>query len=264
MCGIAGICLLRESGSVSVETLSRMTGILRHRGPDESGIYVDDRVGLGHARLSIIDLSGGVQPIPNEDETMWIVFNGEIFNYPELRETLVSRGHRFRTSTDTEVIVHLYEEKGPACLEELNGQFALAIWDSKSGSSSWRGTARGFAPCIISLRGIGSSFPRRSNRSFRTGRSREGSPRKGSIRSSPSGRRYPGRPCSMESASCPRVTSCKSGMAIFISGGSGISLSNARRINWIGRSGKSSIPHRSCCWTPRASGFARTFPSGAT
>jgi asparagine synthase (glutamine-hydrolysing) len=104
MCGIAGICLLRGSGSVSVEMLSRMTGILRHRGPDESGIYVDDRVGLGHARLSIIDLAGGTQPIPNEDESLWIVFNGEIFNYPELRETLVSRGHRFRTLTDTEVI----------------------------------------------------------------------------------------------------------------------------------------------------------------
>ena len=133
MCGIAGICLLRGPGNVSVETLSRMTGILRHRGPDESGIYVDDQVGLGHARLSIIDLAGGTQPIPNEDESLWIVFNGEIFNYPELRDTLLSRGHRFKTATDTEVILHLFEEKGPACLSDLNGQFAFAIWDSKAG-----------------------------------------------------------------------------------------------------------------------------------
>src|SRR5512143_2449251 len=130
MCGIAGICLLRGSGSVSVETLSRMTGILRHRGPDESGIYVDDRVGLGHARLSIIDLEGGTQPIANEDETLWIVFNGEIFNYPELRDELMARGHRFTSASDTEVVLHLFEDLGPDCVKKLNGQFAIAIWDT--------------------------------------------------------------------------------------------------------------------------------------
>ncbi|MFH1718751.1 MAG: asparagine synthase (glutamine-hydrolyzing), partial [Planctomycetota bacterium] len=102
-----------------------------HRGPDESGIYLDDRVGLGHARLSIIDLSSGVQPIHNEDKSMWIVYNGEIFNYLELKQNLLQKGHRFYTTSDTEVLLHLYEEEGPDCLAKLNGQFALAIWDAK-------------------------------------------------------------------------------------------------------------------------------------
>ena len=106
-----------------------MVGRLDHRGPDEKGVYIDDCVGLGHARLSIIGLEGGVQPIHNEDESLWIVFNGEIFNYPELKKGLEGRGHRFYTMTDTEVILHLYEELGTECFRELNGQFALAIWD---------------------------------------------------------------------------------------------------------------------------------------
>ena len=95
-----------------------MTGICVIEDPMSRASTLDDRVGLGHARLRIIDLAGGAQPIPNEDETLWIVFNGEIFNYPELRETLVSRGHWFRTLTDTEVILHLYELKGSACLSK--------------------------------------------------------------------------------------------------------------------------------------------------
>ena len=103
---------------------------MHHRGPDESGAYVDDRIGLGHARLSIIDLAGGTQPIHNEDETIWIVYNGEVFNYPELRDDLIKKGHRFYTTSDTEVIIHLYEELGPDCLEYLNGQFAFAIWNA--------------------------------------------------------------------------------------------------------------------------------------
>jgi len=110
-----------------------MVSSLHHRGPDASGIYIDDRAGLGHARLSIIDLAGGDQPIHNEDEFLWIVYNGEIFNYPELRQGLVARGHGFSTATDTEVILHLFEEEGPACLSRLNGQFALAIWNARSG-----------------------------------------------------------------------------------------------------------------------------------
>lgn len=130
MCGIAGICNLKEPVPVNLNTLKDMAGVLRHRGPDGFGFYVDDWAGLGHTRLSIIDLAGGAQPIANEDQTLWIVYNGEVFNYPELRKDLVLRGHRFRTSTDTEVILHLFEEKGPACLEDLNGQFALAIWNS--------------------------------------------------------------------------------------------------------------------------------------
>jgi len=111
-----------------------MLGIIRHRGPDEFGIYLDQAVGLGSARLSIIDLSTGQQPIPNEDCTLWIVFNGEIYNYLELRDELERAGHRFSTHSDTEVIVHLYEDLGPACLERLNGQFAIALWDTRERS----------------------------------------------------------------------------------------------------------------------------------
>ncbi|MCF7956498.1 MAG: asparagine synthase (glutamine-hydrolyzing), partial [Phycisphaerae bacterium] len=134
MCGIAGICRLDGSNRIPFDTLVRMTGTLRHRGPDETGIYIDKDVGLGHARLSIIDLGGGLQPIHNEDETIWIVYNGEVFNYVELRKELIELGHRFYTTSDTEVIVHLYEEYGVYCLEHLNGQFAMAIWDSKKES----------------------------------------------------------------------------------------------------------------------------------
>ncbi len=112
-------------------SIRQMLGMIRHRGPDQFGIYLDERVGLGSARLSIIDLSGGQQPISNEDGTLWIVFNGEIFNYVELRPELEKHGHRFTTHTDTEVILHLYEELGPGCLGRLNGQFAMAIWDAR-------------------------------------------------------------------------------------------------------------------------------------
>jgi len=108
-----------------------MVGALYHRGPDESGFYLDDHVGLGHARLSIIDLPGGTQPIHNEDRSLWIVYNGETYNYPELRGQLQQKGHRFYTASDTEVILHLYEEYGADCLGRMNGQFALAIWDAK-------------------------------------------------------------------------------------------------------------------------------------
>jgi asparagine synthase (glutamine-hydrolysing) len=131
MCGIAGICRLREPGEISLERLERMIGAQQHRGPDESGLYRDAWVGLGHSRLSIVDLAGGLQPIHNEDETLWISYNGEVYNHPELREELERRGHRFYTHCDTEVILHLYEEKGPACVHELNGQFAFAIWDAR-------------------------------------------------------------------------------------------------------------------------------------
>ncbi|MDY7039818.1 MAG: asparagine synthase (glutamine-hydrolyzing) [Chloroflexota bacterium] len=131
MCGIVGIYNLKTQIPIEVQTLKFMLAAIRHRGPDEFGIYTDDQVGLGNARLSIIDLSTGSQPIPNEDETLWIVFNGEIFNYVELRPELEARGHRFRTKSDTEVIVHLYEDLGPDCLQRLNGQFAIAIWDKR-------------------------------------------------------------------------------------------------------------------------------------
>jgi asparagine synthase (glutamine-hydrolysing) len=130
MCGIAGII----GHPPSAQRILAMTSALQHRGPDEAGIYLDDSIALGHTRLSIIALSSGTQPIHNEDKSLWIVFNGEIFNYPELRTSLIAKGHRFYTETDTEVILHLYEEKGPGCLEELNGQFAFAIWNSRDRS----------------------------------------------------------------------------------------------------------------------------------
>jgi asparagine synthase (glutamine-hydrolysing) len=128
MCGIAGIIDFTTSEPQD-SILRRMIALLRHRGPDAAGIYRDGIAGLAHARLSIIDLAGGDQPIHNEDRSVWIVFNGEIFNYPELREKLKSRGHRFYTRSDTEVIVHLYEDHGPEFIHELNGQFAIALWD---------------------------------------------------------------------------------------------------------------------------------------
>lgn len=108
-----------------------MLGLIRHRGPDSFGIYIDEKAGLGSARLSILDLAGGDQPIHNEDRTVWIVYNGEVFNYPDLRAELERNGHRFYTKTDTEVLVHLYEDLGPEFLSKLNGQFAFAIWDSR-------------------------------------------------------------------------------------------------------------------------------------
>jgi asparagine synthase (glutamine-hydrolysing) len=108
-----------------------MTESLSHRGPDDQGVYLDTWAGLGSRRLSIIDLAGGQQPITNEDESMWIVFNGEIYNYRELRTYLQHRGHTFRTQADTEVILHLYEEFGTECVQHLDGIFAFAIWDSR-------------------------------------------------------------------------------------------------------------------------------------
>lgn len=130
MCGIAGF--VNTSGtSCDKALLHRMLGVLRHRGPDAIGIRLDQTAGLSHARLSIIDLAGGAQPMCNEDGSLWIVFNGEIFNYLELREELLARGHRFATRSDTEVILHLFEDCGEGCVARLNGQWAFAIWDSE-------------------------------------------------------------------------------------------------------------------------------------
>jgi asparagine synthase (glutamine-hydrolysing) len=131
MCGIAGILNAASREPVTREQLQRMIGTLRHRGPDGFGFHLDGAAGLAHARLSIIDLEGGWQPIPNEDKSLWIVFNGEIFNYLELRESLEKQGHRFSTRSDTEVIVHLFEQYGADCLPLLNGQFAFAIWETR-------------------------------------------------------------------------------------------------------------------------------------
>ncbi len=132
MCGIVGICRLQAGSAIHPHTIARMMAMIRHRGPDGTGIYLDDQVGLGHLRLSIIDLERGCQPIHNEDETLWIIYNGEAFNYVELRRQLEQQGHRFYTTSDTEVILHLYEQEGPRCVERLNGQFAFAIWNRQS------------------------------------------------------------------------------------------------------------------------------------
>ncbi|HXG22097.1 MAG TPA: XrtA/PEP-CTERM system amidotransferase [Methylomirabilota bacterium] len=131
MCGLTGIFYPDLSTRVSERLLQRMTSVLVHRGPDEGATYIDGPVGLGHRRLNIIDLEGGKQPIFNEDKTKAIVFNGEIYNFQELRETLLEKGHRFETRSDTEVIVHAYEEYGERCVNHLRGMFAFAIWDRK-------------------------------------------------------------------------------------------------------------------------------------
>ena len=155
MCGIAGIVQLKGTEPVSAASVEAMCQVLVHRGPDDWGMAfgspeenptgIGDRdhifsfpsrvpVGLGHQRLSIIDLSpAGRQPMPNEDGTLWILFNGEIYNFADLRPGLEAKGHRFRSHTDTEAVLHLYEEEGVECLQRLNGMFALAIWDSKRG-----------------------------------------------------------------------------------------------------------------------------------
>ncbi|MBI5445898.1 MAG: asparagine synthase (glutamine-hydrolyzing) [Deltaproteobacteria bacterium] len=135
MCGIAGVLNLDSSAPpVERRVLERMISAVRHRGPDGYGFHAANEVGLAHARLSIIDLEGGWQPIYNEDRTLAVVFNGEIFNYVELRKELEDRGHRFTTKSDTEVIVHLYEEKRERCVEDLNGQFAIALYDTRNRS----------------------------------------------------------------------------------------------------------------------------------
>ena len=138
MCGIAGIAGFSDH-RVDRDILKRMADLLSHRGPDDDGFYTSAqenpktylKVALAHRRLSIIDLTGGHQPMANEDKTIWIVQNGEVYNFLELREGLIKRGHRFSTKSDTEVIIHLYEEKGPACLDDLRGMFAFSIWDAK-------------------------------------------------------------------------------------------------------------------------------------
>ncbi|HEV2175712.1 MAG TPA: asparagine synthase (glutamine-hydrolyzing) [Terriglobia bacterium] len=131
MCGICGIFNFGTQAPADARALKRAADAMRHRGPDDEGFHLDRELGLGNRRLSIVDLPGGHQPLANEDETVWITFNGEIYNHRELRHDLEARGHRFRTSSDTETVVHLYEERGPGCLEYLRGMFAFAVWDSR-------------------------------------------------------------------------------------------------------------------------------------
>ncbi|MGB9432139.1 MAG: asparagine synthase (glutamine-hydrolyzing) [Candidatus Acidiferrum sp.] len=134
MCGICGKLNLDGEATISPALVNAMADTMYHRGPDDDGYYVSGPIGLGFRRLSIIDLQRGHQPVSNEDETVQIIFNGEIYNYQELRAFLLSKGHVFKTQSDTEVIVHLYEEFGPRCVEKLRGMFALAIWDKNAKS----------------------------------------------------------------------------------------------------------------------------------
>jgi asparagine synthase (glutamine-hydrolysing) len=132
MCGIVGYCRLTGAAAPPPpDVIERMLGAVRHRGPDGAGTHFDASVGLGHARLSILDLEGGAQPLANEDRSVWISFNGEVFNHVELRRQLIGRGHRFRTHSDTETVVHAYEDLGTHCVDELNGDFAFALWDAR-------------------------------------------------------------------------------------------------------------------------------------
>ena len=132
MCGIAGV--VNSKRGVEAATIRRMCQSIVHRGPDDEGIFVKDGAGLGVRRLSVIDLAGGHQPVFNEDKSICVVYNGEIYNFQELRQELEGRGHRFHTHTDTEVIVHLYEEMGRDCVQKLRGMFAFAIYDTRNRS----------------------------------------------------------------------------------------------------------------------------------
>ncbi|MCI0515559.1 asparagine synthase (glutamine-hydrolyzing) [candidate division KSB1 bacterium] len=131
MCGICGVVNFHREHPVAETDLRNMCRVIRHRGPDDEGVYVKENIGLGMRRLSIIDLASGHQPITNEDGTVWIVFNGEIYNYQSVRQNLIQAGHRFSTNSDTETILHAYEEYGEHCPEYLNGMFAFAIWDER-------------------------------------------------------------------------------------------------------------------------------------
>ena len=129
MCGIVGIVSLDPGDGLDRARLERMRDALSHRGPDGEGLWLEGPVGLGHRRLAIIDVAGGAQPMANEDESVWLVHNGEIYNHAALRGELEARGHRFRTRCDSETILHLYEDEGERCVERLRGMFAFALWD---------------------------------------------------------------------------------------------------------------------------------------
>ena len=173
MCGIAGYFGRRDASPTGAAVLERMVGALRHRGPDGEGVWCDGVAGLGHTRLSIIDLAAGAQPMSNDDDSVWISFNGEIFNYIELRAELIARGRTFRTNSDTEVIIRLYEEMGPDCVNRLNGDFAFAIWDTRRRQTDARARPHGRAPALLyaarrrallRLRGEGAAAGARASR----------------------------------------------------------------------------------------------------
>src|SRR6185437_8440980 len=131
MCGICGKLNFAHDAPISAESLRRMLAPIKHRGPDAEGIYTSGPIGLGHKRLKIIDLATGKQPMCNEDGSVWVTYNGEVYNYKELTSYLVGKGHHFKSVSDTEVIVHLYEEFGEECVKHLRGMFSFALWDDR-------------------------------------------------------------------------------------------------------------------------------------
>jgi asparagine synthase (glutamine-hydrolysing) len=157
MCGICGFCFPDEKPG-NLDILKKMTTSLQHRGPDDEGYYIDGGIALGHRRLSIIDLDTGKQPIHNEDKTVYVVFNGEIYNFPELKKELEEKGHKFYTKTDTEVLVHLYEEKEERCVESLAGMFAFAIWDGKKRKLLLARDRIGIKPLFYAYKGTKLAF----------------------------------------------------------------------------------------------------------
>ena len=149
MCGIAGVFGYAGDGAVNVAQVEKMCEAMRHRGPDGVGFLARPGLVLGHVRLSIIDIEGGAQPISNEDNSVSVVFNGEIYNYWELRRELEGVGHIFRTRSDTEVLVHLYEDCGPNLVQRLNGDFAFAIWDDRDRSLLLARDRLGVKPFVL-------------------------------------------------------------------------------------------------------------------
>jgi asparagine synthase (glutamine-hydrolysing) len=158
MCGIAGRFNFDSHHAVDPQRLRAMTGILAHRGPDAEGFHVGRGIGLGHRRLSVIDLSTGDQPLANEDHTVWVVFNGEIYNFAEIRSELQRHGHRFRTTGDTEVIVHAYEQWGTQSVERFRGMFAYALWDDAARRLLLVRDRIGVKPLYYSASGTGITF----------------------------------------------------------------------------------------------------------
>jgi len=158
MCGICGKLEFDRTATVGAPLIRSMLDTIRHRGPDDQGVYLASQVGFGHARLSIIDLNSGHQPLSNEDGTVWIVFNGEIYNYRELRTFLLAKGHTLKTQSDTEVIVHLYEELGPQCVEKLRGMFAFALWNENTKELFLARDRVGIKPLYYSLNDQGIVF----------------------------------------------------------------------------------------------------------
>src|SRR4051794_736073 len=159
MCGICGVWSPDGRLACDEATVTRMRDTLRHRGPDDGGTLVREGIGLAHRRLSVIDLSdAGHQPMPNEDESVWIVYNGEVYNHLALRRELEAKGHVYRSRTDTETIVHLWEEEGPRCVERLEGMFALAIWDARRGELFLARDRLGVKPLYYARVGAGLLF----------------------------------------------------------------------------------------------------------